>query len=155
MNKWWWLRRTHRNCMVDYLLDIVSRWKSFQVPLLQRVRWFMISVNTAGETVLRLCTCKGCTGHANVQEPKSGSVMSNKLDICSLFPVMYQSKNYIRQKIYNQNFSRWYHTGHRWSCRCSVWICLNDEGHSAFIYAANCVTLGTDLVYIIAIFKIA
>ena len=43
----------------------------------------------------------------------------------------------------------------RRGAQCSIRICLNDDHHAAFIHASNWITLRTDLVHMLEIFKFA
>ena len=60
----------------------------------------------------------------------------------------------IGDKIYYQYLSQWWHTSNRSSGQCATRVCLNDHYHVAFIHTYNWITLGSDLVHMVDIFKI-
>jgi len=107
------------------------------------------------DTIICLCMCKGGTRHVNVLEWNLRCKTTNKLDICLPNTVKRESKNYISDKISEQNLRRWCHTSHRSSCKCWIQICLNDDCHAAFIHAFNCMMFRTDLVHVGKGLKIA
>jgi len=98
---------------------------------------------------------KGCTGHANVVYTKSKWKSNNTLDIILPVTDKWESKTWIRDKIYYQNWYQWCQTSHRRSGHCAMWTLMNDSHHAALIHASHCKTLSSDLLPMVEFLKIA
>jgi len=137
------------------IFDVISQCKAICVPILLHVSCCWMSVTKLWDMIIRLCMCKGWTHHAKVLESKSACQRANKFNFCLPISDEWESKSYNRDEMYRENSSKWCHTSHRKRGQCPIRICLNDDRDAAFIHASNCITLRTDLVHMVEIFKIA
>jgi len=135
--------------------DVISLWKAICLPILLHVSIFLISVTKLWDKIIWLYMCKGRKHLAKVLESKTGCTMANMFDFYLLITVKSDSKSNISDEIYQHNLSEWCHTSHSRSCQCSRRFCRNDDRDAAFIHASNCITLRTDLVDMVEIFKTA
>jgi len=105
--------------------------------------------------MIHWCICKGCLNHPECLDSITDCKTTNTLDIVLLVTVMWESKNEISDEFYYQNWSEWCHMSHRWSGQCRIWICPNDDHHTASLHLSSCITFRTDLAHLAEIFTIA
>jgi len=137
------------------IFGVISSLQAISVPSLLCVSFWLISVPKLWRMIIHRCMCKGHRGHQIVLDSKPSWLTMNQLDI--VLPAMFKQerKNPIRDQIYEQNFSQWCDTRHRWGGRCLMRICTIDHCHAAFIHTFNSITLRSDLVHMVKNLKIA
>ena len=107
------------------------------------------------DVIIRLCLCKGRTHYVKVLESKSGDKIADTFDLQQHVTVQRPTKSNISDEIYYQYLCEWCQKWHRKSGQWSIRISLNDNHHAAFIHVSHCITLRTDLMYVVEIFGIA
>lgn len=137
------------------IFDDVSPSNRIGIPTLLSISYFLLSLTSVWDMIRHLCIGKGPMGHSIVLYSKSCWLTINQLDIILPVTVKWEPKIWIGDKIYQQHLSLWCHMSHRMSGQCVTRICMYDCGHTTFIHTSNCLTLRSDLVYMVRILKIA
>jgi len=81
---------------MDRQMAIYDDWSLGEVicvPILWCVSYYLISLTTMGDIIIRLCISKGYRGPANVQGSKSSWLATNELDIIFPVTIEWESQN--------------------------------------------------------------
>jgi len=82
------------------IVDVIYLWKAIGVPILLRVRYFLISVSTLWDMIICLCMCKGRIHHSNVLGSYAGCKTANTFQLCLPITVKWETKSYIFYEIH-------------------------------------------------------